>query len=79
MHAPAELGRKVDGGGVGRRYVRGGEHDAASKMEVRNEAAIRGEVPAENDGFDARAVHRAVRSENGVSGHDFDGVFKVAA
>jgi len=78
MNATAELWSEVDAGGVGRRHIGGGEQDATSKMEVRNDAAVRGEVPTDDEGLDAGAVYCAVRSEDSVNGHDLDGVFKVS-
>ncbi len=78
MNATTELWSEVDAGGVGRRHIGGREQDATSKMEIRKDAAIRGEVPSHDEGFDARAIYCAAWSEDGVNGHDLDGVFKVS-
>jgi len=78
MNPSAELWSEVDAGGVGRRHIGGREQDATSKMEIRNDAPIRGEVPSHDEGFDARAVYCAAWSEDSVNGHDLDGVFKVS-
>lgn len=78
MDPSAELWSEVDAGGVGRRHIGGREQDATSKMEIRNDPAIRGEVPSHDEGFDARAVYCAAWSEDSVNGHDLDGVFKVS-
>ncbi len=78
MNAAAELWSEVDAGGVGRRHIGGREQGATSKMEIRNDAAIRGEVPSHDERFDARAIYCAAWSEDSVDGHDLDGVFKVS-
>ena len=78
MNATAELWSEVDAGGVGRRHIGGREQHATSKMEIRNDPAIRGEVPSHDKRFDARAVYCAAWSEDSVNGHDLDGVFKVS-
>lgn len=79
MDAAADLRREIDARGVRRRHVGGGEENAAGDVEVGNDAMVGGEIPAEDEGFDAGAVDRTLGSEDGVDGHDFEGVFEIAA
>src|SRR5579863_9969184 len=79
VHAAANLRGEIDGGSVWRRDVGGGEEDAAGNVQVGDDRARLGEVPLQDDGLDAGAVHRAVGREHGINRHDLHRVFKVAA
>src|SRR5579862_8167275 len=50
VHAAANLRGEIDGGGVGRRDVGGGEEDAASNVQVGDDRARLGEVPSQDNG-----------------------------
>src|ERR1700746_1972147 len=79
VHTAANLRGEVDGRSVAGRNVRGGEEDAAGNVQVGDDGARLGEIPLQNDGLDASAVHRAVRREHGIYRHDLHSVLKVAA
>src|SRR5262249_52737415 len=79
VNAAADLWREIDGGGVGRRDVGGGEEDAARDMHVGDEALRPGEIPLHEKRLDARTIDRAVRREDGVDRHDLNRALEIPA
>jgi len=76
MNATAELWSEVDAGGVGRGTSEVVNRTPPAKWKLRNDAAIRGEVPTDDEGLDAGAVYCAVRSEDSVTGMTSTGISK---
>lgn len=79
MDAATDLRGEINAGSVGRWNVGGGKKDAACNVDVGNELARLREVPLRDEGLDAGSIDGTVGSEDGIDGHEFDGVLEIAA